>query len=161
MVRAHDEALERLAARLVKLIPPHKTYVEPFAGAAALFFLKRPSSVEVLNDCFSVRRRILVFGSTQEKDIPGMLRELLGQFDDVILTQYLDNPRAVPVEDLAAVATEVVGRTERSDARRNARAHSGGPHSVRSALPALNSANPKQTPRQSCFCQRATRSPTA
>ena len=31
---------KRLAARLVKLIPPHKTYVEPFAGSAAVFFEK-------------------------------------------------------------------------------------------------------------------------
>lgn len=66
--------------------------------------------VEVLNESFSVRRRILVFASTQEKDIPGMLRELLDQFGEVILTQYTDNPRAVPVEDLAATANEVSGR---------------------------------------------------
>lgn len=66
--------------------------------------------VEVLNESFSVRRRILVFASTQEKDIPGMLRELLGHFDEVILTQYTDNPRATPVEDLAAMAVEVNGR---------------------------------------------------
>jgi dihydrofolate synthase/folylpolyglutamate synthase len=69
--------------------------------------------VEVLNESFSARRRILVFASTLEKDIPGMLRELLGQFDEVILTQYTDNPRAVPVEELAATAAEVSGRAFR------------------------------------------------
>jgi len=41
---------KRLAARLVKLIPPHKTYVEPFAGSAAVFFEKPPSDTEVLGD---------------------------------------------------------------------------------------------------------------
>ncbi|MDR7420811.1 MAG: DNA adenine methylase, partial [Armatimonadota bacterium] len=41
---------KRLAARLVKLIPPHKTYVEPFAGSAAVFFEKEPAEVEVLGD---------------------------------------------------------------------------------------------------------------
>jgi hypothetical protein len=30
--------------------PAHSCYVEPFAGAAALFFLKEPSDTEVLND---------------------------------------------------------------------------------------------------------------
>lgn len=35
---------------ILPLIPPHKKYVEPFAGGAAVFFAKRPSSVEVLND---------------------------------------------------------------------------------------------------------------
>jgi len=41
---------KRLAKRLVKLIPPHKTYVEPFAGSAAVFFEKPPADTEVLND---------------------------------------------------------------------------------------------------------------
>jgi dihydrofolate synthase/folylpolyglutamate synthase len=66
--------------------------------------------IEVLNESFRVRRRILVFASTQEKEIAAMLRELLGQFDEVILTQYTDNPRAVPVDELAAIADQVSGR---------------------------------------------------
>ena len=35
---------------LLPLIPPHRCYVEPFAGSAALFFAKEPASEEVLND---------------------------------------------------------------------------------------------------------------
>ena len=41
---------KRLAARLVKLIPAHKAYVEPFAGSAAVFFEKPPADTEVLAD---------------------------------------------------------------------------------------------------------------
>jgi DNA adenine methylase len=41
---------KHLAPRLVKLILPHKTYVEPFAGSAAVFFAKPPSEKEVLGD---------------------------------------------------------------------------------------------------------------
>jgi DNA adenine methylase len=40
----------RLADRILPLFPPHKCYVEPFAGGAALFFLRHPAEVEVLND---------------------------------------------------------------------------------------------------------------
>jgi len=40
----------RLADKILPLFPPHTCYVEAFAGAAALFFKKQPSKVEVLND---------------------------------------------------------------------------------------------------------------
>ncbi|MDO9093424.1 MAG: DNA adenine methylase [Rubrivivax sp.] len=40
----------RLAQHLLPMFPAHTCYVEPFCGAAALFFLKERSQVEVLND---------------------------------------------------------------------------------------------------------------
>ena len=40
----------RLAQHILPLFPEHSCYVEPFCGAAALFFLKEPAKVEVLND---------------------------------------------------------------------------------------------------------------
>jgi len=41
----------RLAKHILPLFPDHLCYVEPFAGGAAMFFLKAQSEVEVLNDC--------------------------------------------------------------------------------------------------------------
>jgi len=39
-----------LAKKIVPLIPEHETYVEPYAGGAAVYFYKEPVEKEVLND---------------------------------------------------------------------------------------------------------------
>lgn len=40
----------RVVDKLMKMVPEHKTYVEPFAGGAALFWKKEPAEKEVIND---------------------------------------------------------------------------------------------------------------
>jgi DNA adenine methylase len=40
----------RIAGQIIRRLPKHTTYVEPFAGGAQVFFHKQPSQVEVLND---------------------------------------------------------------------------------------------------------------
>jgi len=62
--------------------------------------------VEVLDESFSARRRLLVFGTTQDKDLRGMLEQLVRRFDHVVFTRYLNNPRGVPPERLLALAAE-------------------------------------------------------
>jgi dihydrofolate synthase/folylpolyglutamate synthase len=52
-------------------------------------------------------RRVLIFAATKDKDVLGMVRQLLPRFDSVILTQYLNNPRAVPVESLHRIVQSV------------------------------------------------------
>lgn len=39
-----------MAARIVGLLPPHRVYIEPFAGSLAVLFAKQPSTHEIVND---------------------------------------------------------------------------------------------------------------
>jgi dihydrofolate synthase / folylpolyglutamate synthase len=66
--------------------------------------------MEVLDESFCVRRRLLVFATTRDKDLRGMLSHLLGRFDHVVFTQYLNNPRAVPPIELQTLAKEMSGQ---------------------------------------------------
>lgn len=64
--------------------------------------------VATVRECFDVRRRYLVFGTTQGKDYRGMLEVLAPHFDHIFLTQYTCNPRALPIEFLIQAAQEVI-----------------------------------------------------
>jgi DNA adenine methylase len=41
---------QTLASIILALIPEHRIYCEPFLGGAAIFFAKKPSKVEIIND---------------------------------------------------------------------------------------------------------------
>jgi dihydrofolate synthase/folylpolyglutamate synthase len=63
--------------------------------------------VDALNEEFPHPRRTLIFAASRDKDIPGMLRQLLPHFQDIVLTQFLHNPRAVQAEDLRRIALDL------------------------------------------------------
>lgn len=54
------------------------------------------------------RRRILLFAASQDKDVAAMLGPMLAEFDVVILTRFLNNPRAARVEDLRRTAERLL-----------------------------------------------------
>jgi dihydrofolate synthase/folylpolyglutamate synthase len=60
--------------------------------------------IEALRERFPARRRIAIFASSKDKDYRGMLELVLGFFDTVIVTQYVNNPRAQTTEELLAIA---------------------------------------------------------
>jgi dihydrofolate synthase/folylpolyglutamate synthase len=52
--------------------------------------------------------RWLILATTRGKDVPGMLRFLLPQFDHVICTRYQKNPRSCDVNWLLKTVNDVV-----------------------------------------------------
>lgn len=63
--------------------------------------------VRLLQEQRHYRKRILIFASTQDKDVAGLLRQLVFGFDTVIFTRYQENPRGVPIETLAAMLSQI------------------------------------------------------
>jgi dihydrofolate synthase/folylpolyglutamate synthase len=67
--------------------------------------------VNTLEQCFAGHhRRLLIFAATRDKDVHGMLRLLLPSFECVILTAFQNNPRAVPVTELARLARSMTAQ---------------------------------------------------
>lgn len=65
---------------------------------------------EALRTSLPAVRRTLVFGTTRDKDLSGQLRALLSLFEEVVVTPYLENPRAVPPQEVAEAVQAVSGR---------------------------------------------------
>jgi DNA adenine methylase len=63
----------RMAPWICELMPDHRTYVEPFAGSAAVLWAKRPAPVEVIND---LDENVVTFFRAL-RDQPDELRRLL------------------------------------------------------------------------------------
>ena len=60
----------QLRAKILPLIPEHKTYVEPFVGGGTIFFGKRGAQIEVLNDLDDeVATTLKVFQNTDGQTI--------------------------------------------------------------------------------------------
>ncbi len=68
---------------------------------------------EAVRTCFPPGRRTLVFGTTRDKDLRGQLRALLPCFDELVVTRYVENPRAVPPGAIAAEVLDLSGRPAR------------------------------------------------
>jgi dihydrofolate synthase/folylpolyglutamate synthase len=53
-------------------------------------------------------RRVLIFGTSRDKDVGSMLSILNPHFDLIVLTRYTKNPRALPLEQLQVIAAETL-----------------------------------------------------
>lgn len=64
---------QKLASKIISVIPEHKLYCEPFLGGAAVFFAKEPSCIEVIND---TNRELINFYKTVQNDFVGLEKEI-------------------------------------------------------------------------------------
>ena len=59
--------------------------------------------LQVLDERFGERPRVLIFGVSRDKEVEGMLRRLVPRFETIILTPFVENPRSMSPEELAAI----------------------------------------------------------
>ncbi len=59
--------------------------------------------VETLAELPSPKRRTLIVSISHDKDVSAIVRELTPHFQRIIVTQYQENPRAVPARKLAGI----------------------------------------------------------
>jgi dihydrofolate synthase/folylpolyglutamate synthase len=66
--------------------------------------------LETLDESFSARHRHLIFASSRDKDVAGMLAALCGRFNSICFTRYTNNPRGMPAEELRELSLSVDSR---------------------------------------------------
>jgi len=64
---------QQLASRILGMIPEHGIYCEPFCGGAAIFFAKKPSKVEIIND---TNGELINFYEVLRQEFPALEREI-------------------------------------------------------------------------------------
>jgi len=64
---------QMLAKIILGLIPKHRIYCEPFIGGAAVYFAKKPSKVEIINDC---NGEIVNFYEVVKRDFSALEKEV-------------------------------------------------------------------------------------
>lgn len=63
--------------------------------------------VQVLRESFPESKRTLILAASRDKDVAGMLHRLVPEFDTMICTAYLKNPRSMPADELLRHARRI------------------------------------------------------
>jgi dihydrofolate synthase/folylpolyglutamate synthase len=62
--------------------------------------------VDALSELPNAPRRTVVLSISRDKDVRAIVQVLAPHFDRFVVTQYLENPRAIPADSLAAIVEE-------------------------------------------------------
>lgn len=65
--------------------------------------------VETIDANLDYQSSTLIFATSRDKDCASMLRELLPKFERTLLTRFIDNPRAMPLDRLESTARRIAG----------------------------------------------------
>jgi dihydrofolate synthase/folylpolyglutamate synthase len=116
MIRLSERGWEipeqAIRAGLARARCPARIEVLSERPAVVLDVAHNPASVaallEVLDERFAGRRKVLIFASSKDKDYEAMLALLVPKFETVVLTEYVHNPRAMDAQTLGALATTIL-----------------------------------------------------
>lgn len=61
----------RMADWIISLMPPHRSYLEPFFGSGAVFFKKPPSRIETINVWTARSQTFSAASGKKRKNWPG------------------------------------------------------------------------------------------
>ena len=94
---------------------PGRIEIISSAPTVVMDMAHNPASVKALSEMLqedleygSAAERVLVFGTTRDKDCQKMLERIIPLFDRVIFTKYKNNPRGLSVAKLIKLAEPVV-----------------------------------------------------
>jgi dihydrofolate synthase/folylpolyglutamate synthase len=98
-------SLEAMRDGLTNVRLPGRVEHLPGDPAVVIDTAHNPASARALAvalaEIHDVTRRTLILAASSDKDVSGIVRELAPHFDRVIVTEYQNNPRAVPAGRLA------------------------------------------------------------
>ena len=105
-----------IRAGLAKASLPGRIEIIGSAPTVLMDMAHNPASVKALAEMLqedlpawkSAKERVLVFGTTRDKDCHKMLERIIPLFDRVIFTKYKNNPRGLSIAKLIKLAEPVV-----------------------------------------------------
>jgi dihydrofolate synthase/folylpolyglutamate synthase len=107
---------EAMRTGLARAALPGRVEIWPGSPTVVLDTAHNPASakalVQVLEELPRPPRRTLIVSISHDKDVPAVVRELAPHFDRIVVTEYQDNPRAVPASTLARIVRTALGESK-------------------------------------------------
>lgn len=91
----------RLADHLIPRFPAHKCYVEVFAGGAALYFLRPPAEVEVIND---INGELVNLYRVVQRHLEEFVRQFKWALTSRQVFKWLQDTPTAPLTDIERAA---------------------------------------------------------